>query len=77
MSRYYRRMEPGAGENLRAGLVAGALAAATAAVSFYFVRLFLSREPLDPLTPSRHDVLQGKEGPGFLSSESPGENEAK
>lgn len=77
MSRYYRRMEPGAGENLRAGLVAGALAAATAAVSFYFVRLFLSREPLDPLAPSKHDVLQGKEGPELRPSESPGEKEAR
>jgi hypothetical protein len=49
MSRFYRRIEPGFGENLRAGLVAGGLAAITAAVSFYFVRMFLAREPLEPL----------------------------
>jgi hypothetical protein len=49
MTRYYRRTDPGAGENLRAGLVAGALATTVAAVSFYLVRLFLSREPLEPL----------------------------
>lgn len=46
MSRYYRRREPGKKENLQAGLMAAGLAAAAAAVSFYFVRLFLSREPL-------------------------------
>jgi len=49
MSRYYRRTEPGPGENLRAGLIAGGMAAAVAAVSFYFVRMFLAREPLEPL----------------------------
>lgn len=49
MTRYIRRKDPGPGENLRAGLVAGVLAAATAAVSFYLVRLFLSREWLEPL----------------------------
>ena len=49
MSPYYRRTEPGRGENLRAGLVAGGVAAAVAAVSFYFVRLFISREPMEAL----------------------------
>ena len=49
MSRYYRRTEPGPGENLRAGLIAGGMAAAVAAVSFYFVRIFLTREPLEAL----------------------------
>jgi hypothetical protein len=48
MTRYYRRKKPGPGENLRAGLVAGALATSVAAVSFYLVRIFLSREPLEP-----------------------------
>ena len=52
MSRYYRRTKPGLGENLRAGLVAGGVAATVAAVSFYVVRLFLAREPLDPLSPT-------------------------
>jgi len=51
MSRYYRRVDPGPGENLRAGLVAGAVAGSVAAVSFYLVRLFLAREPLEPLDP--------------------------
>ena len=49
MTRFYRRTEPGSRENLRAGLVAGGLAALVAAASFYLVRLFLSREPLDEL----------------------------
>jgi hypothetical protein len=57
MTRYYRRKEPGAAENLRAGLVAGALATTVAAVSFYFVRLFLSKEPLEP----RSEVAAGSE----------------
>jgi len=52
MSRYYRRTDPGSGENFRAGLVAGALAGSVAVVSFYLVRLFLTREPLEPLDPS-------------------------
>jgi hypothetical protein len=52
MSRFYRRTRPGLGENLRAGLVAGGLAATVAAVSFYLVRLFLAREPLEPLSPA-------------------------
>ena len=51
MSRFYRRIKPGPEENLRAGLVAGGLAATVAAVSFYLVRLFLAREPLDSLDP--------------------------
>lgn len=49
MTRYYRRTDPGKAENLKAGLVAGGLAAAVAAVSFYFVRVFLAREPLESL----------------------------
>jgi hypothetical protein len=48
MSRYYRRTTPGPRENLGAGLVAAGLAAGVAAASFYLVRLFLAREPLDP-----------------------------
>ncbi len=52
MSRFYRRTKPGPGENLRAGLVAGGLAATVAAVSFYLARLFLAREPLESLHPN-------------------------
>ena len=63
MSRYFRRKEPGSGENLRAGLVAGGLAAAVAAVSFYFVRIFLSREPLESLPSPNEEELQS-EPPG-------------
>jgi len=51
MTTYYRRTETGPGENLKAGLVAGAAATTVAAVSFYLVRIFLSREPLEPLEP--------------------------
>ena len=49
MTRYFRRTEPGVGENIRAGLVAGAVAGSVAVVSFYLVRLFLAREPLESL----------------------------
>ena len=56
MSRYFRRTEPGFGENLRAGLVAGAVAAGVAVVSFYLVRLFISREALEPLS----SIVPGK-----------------
>ncbi len=62
MTEYYRRKEPGRGENLRAGLVAGGLAATVAAVTFYFVRLFLSREPLETLPP--HPGARGRRGEG-------------
>lgn len=51
MSEYFRRKRPGAGETLQAALVAGGLAAAVAAVSFYLVRILLSRELLEPLNP--------------------------
>ncbi|MFC1661489.1 hypothetical protein ACFL3S_08580 [Gemmatimonadota bacterium] len=47
MTRYFRRTEPGARETLGAGLVAAGLAATVAAVSFYMVRLFLTREPME------------------------------
>ena len=46
MTRYYSRKTPGWRENLKAGLVAGGISAAVAAVTFYLVRLTLSREPL-------------------------------
>ena len=49
MSRYYRMKKPGPTENLRAGLVAGGVAAAVAAVSFYLTRVLMSREALEPL----------------------------
>jgi len=48
-SRYYRRVEPEPGDRLRAGLIATALAASVAGVSYYLVSLFLSRERLEPL----------------------------
>ncbi len=49
MSRFYRRTKPGLKDNLEAGILAAGLAAGVAAVSFYFVRLFRSREPLEPV----------------------------
>ena len=49
MSGFFRRTRTGSRENLRAGLMAGGMAAAVAVVSFYFARLFLAREPLEPL----------------------------
>ena len=67
MTRYYRRIQTGRGENLRAGLVAGGLAATVGALSFYLVRLILSRETLEPASPQAHLP----EGPG-----EPNENEA-
>ncbi len=67
MSRYYRMKEPGRRENLRAGLVAGGVAAAVAAVSFYLTRLFVSREPLEPLDSSGSEdtVKEGNPGGGI------------
>jgi hypothetical protein len=67
MSRYYRMKEPGRRENLRAGLVAGGVAAAVAAVSFYLTRLFVSREPLEPLdsSGSEEKVERGTPGGGI------------
>ncbi|MFC1791889.1 hypothetical protein ACFL0I_05460 [Gemmatimonadota bacterium] len=52
MSRFYRRTKPGVRENLGAGLLAAGLAAGVASVSFYLVRLFLAREPLESSPPS-------------------------
>jgi hypothetical protein len=43
--------KPGPAENLRAGLVAGGVAAAVAAISFYLTRVLMSREALEPLDP--------------------------
>jgi len=81
MSKYYRRTEPGPGENLRAGLIAGGVAAAVAAVSFYFVRMFLAREPLEPLETLENsdtdNLLKDSEGPPQRESyPSSGETEA-
>jgi hypothetical protein len=52
MNRYYRRTTPGRQENLEAGVVAAGLAVGVGALTFYLVRLFLAREPLDPLPPT-------------------------
>ncbi len=49
MTRYYRRKETGRKEDLAAGLVAAGVATTVAAISYYLVRIFLSREPLGPI----------------------------
>jgi hypothetical protein len=49
MSPFYRRTAPGPRENLGAALVAAGLAIGVASISFYLVRTFLAREPLEPL----------------------------
>lgn len=49
MSPFYRRTAPGPRENWSAALVAAGLALGVASVSFYLVRTFLAREPLEPL----------------------------
>ncbi len=46
MSVRWIRVRPGAGETLRAAVVAGAMAVGVGATAFYLTRLFLSREPL-------------------------------
>lgn len=48
MSPFYRRTRPGVRENLGAGLVAAGLALGVASLSFYLVRTFLAREPIEP-----------------------------
>jgi len=50
MTRFYRRRPPERRETTGAALVAAGLALGVAAVSFYLVRTFLSREALEPLT---------------------------
>jgi len=52
MSPLYRRTRPGPRENLGAGLISAGLALGVAAVSFYLVRIFLAREPFEPLPPA-------------------------
>jgi DNA-binding transcriptional LysR family regulator len=49
MSPFYRRTTPGFRENLGAAAVAAGLALGVASVSFYLVRTFLAREPMEPL----------------------------
>jgi hypothetical protein len=49
MSPFYRRTTPGIRENVGAAVVAAGLALGVASVSFYLVRTFLAREPMEPL----------------------------
>jgi hypothetical protein len=69
MSRFYRRTKPDLKDNLGAGLLAAGLAAGVAAVSFYFARLFLAREPLEPLAlaPPQDDALRPPDNAAVLS----------
>lgn len=64
MSPYYRRRTPDQGENLRAGLVATGIAAGVGVVSFYFTRLFLTRDPLGPVSSPEGEARAGKQGAG-------------
>jgi hypothetical protein len=59
MSPFYRRTTPGFRENLGAATVAAGLALGVASVSFYLVRIFLSREPIEPLP--RPPAPEGRE----------------
>jgi hypothetical protein len=65
MSSFYRRTTPGLRENLGAALVAGVLALGVASLSFYLVRTFLAREPMEPLTRPSGD---GGRGPGQVKA---------
>lgn len=47
MSPRYIRMEPDRSDNVKAAVVSAALGAGVGIVAFYFVRLVLSREPLE------------------------------
>ena len=64
MSPYYRRTTPGFRENLGAAGVAVGLALGVASVSFYLVRTFLAREPMEPLprTPADEGREDGRAG---------------
>lgn len=61
MTHPYIRMDPEPEEQRRAALISAGLAAAVGLVSFYFVRLFLSRESMD-WEPER--VEEGPRGGG-------------
>lgn len=64
MSPYYRRTTPGTRENVTAALVSAGLAAGIASVTFYLVRTFLAREPLEP----RPDRKPGRQRGSKLGS---------
>ena len=62
-SRYYRRVNPGPGGTLKAGVAAGLLGASVAGVCFYLVRLILSRERLAPLGSEERDSGEERRDP--------------
>jgi len=73
MSLFYRRTTPGTRENWGAGLVAAGLGLGVASISFYLVRIFLSREALEPLEPlSEHKSGPGDERPSVTGAEADG-----
>ena len=74
MSPYYRRKEPGGRENLGAALSALGVAAGVAGVTFYLVRLMLSREALSSSPPPR---LPSGEAKALSAGEDPNEGDGE
>jgi hypothetical protein len=77
MSLYYRRKKPGSRENAGAALAALGVAAGVAGVTFYLVRLMLSRETLSSSAPPRLPSGEARAlSPGEDSAEDVGKDQA-
>lgn len=62
MTPRYLRKTPGRKEHVAAAVISGTLAAGVALVTFYFTRLFLSREPVDASDTGEHQGHDRDEG---------------